>query len=45
MQICEKNKVLGANKLKSIYKKGKVHDEEYYLFKYYQLLCFQMIEC
>ena len=24
------------------YKKGKVHSEEYYLFKYYRLLCFQV---
>ena len=26
------------DKLKSMYKKGKVHGEEYFLFKYYQLL-------
>ena len=28
IQICEKNKVLGVDKLKSMYKKGKVHGEE-----------------
>ena len=30
----------GLDKLKIIYKKEKVHGEEYCLFKYYQLLCF-----
>ena len=30
--------VLGVGKLKSIYKEGKVHGEEYWIFKYYQLL-------
>ena len=29
MQIYGKNKVLGVDKLKSMYKKGKVHGEEY----------------
>ena len=38
-------KVLGVDKLKSMYKKGKVHGEEYWMFKYYQLLCFQMFKC
>ena len=33
-----KNEVLGVDKLKSMYKKGKVHGEEYCLFKYCQLL-------
>ena len=37
--------VLGADKLQSIYKKGKVHGKEYWMFKYYQLLCFQMFKC
>ena len=36
-------KVLGVEKLKSMYKKGKVHGEEHWIFKYYQLLCFQML--
>ena len=27
-------KVLGLDKLKSIYKKGRIHEEEYGLFKY-----------
>ena len=29
-----------VEKLKIMYKKGKVHSEEYWMFKYYQLLCF-----
>ena len=33
-----KKKVLRTDKLKSMYKKGKVHGEEYWLFKYCQLL-------
>ena len=33
-----KNKVLSLHKLKSMYQKGKVHGEEYCLFKYCQLL-------
>ena len=33
-----KNKVLAVDKLKSMYKKGKVHGEEFCLFKYCQLL-------
>ena len=38
-------KVLGVDKLKSMYKIGKVHGEEYWMFKYYQLFCFQMFKC
>ena len=34
-------KLLGVNKLKSMYKKRKVHGEEYWMFKYYQSLCFK----
>ena len=45
MQMCGNNKVLGVDKLKSMYKKGKMHGEEYCLFKYGQLLCFQMFKC
>ena len=45
IQWCEKNEVLVVDKLKSMYKKGKVHAEKYCLFKYYQLLCFQMFKC
>ena len=33
-----KKKLLGADKLKSMYKKGKVNGEEYWMFKYYHLL-------
>ena len=44
IQICEKN-VLGVDKLKSMYKKPKVHGEKYWMFKYYQLLYFQMFKC
>ena len=29
IHICEKNKVLSVDKVKSMYKKGKVHGEEY----------------
>ena len=32
--MCGKNKVLGVDKLECMYKKGKVHGEEYCLFKY-----------
>ena len=45
IQMREKNKVLGVGKLKSMYKKGKVHGEENCLFKYYKLLRFQMFKC
>ena len=37
-------KVLGVDKLKSLYKKGKVHGEEYWMFGYYQLLWFQNVQ-
>ena len=33
-----KNKVLGVDKLKNMFKKGKVHGEAYCLFQYCQLL-------
>ena len=39
-----KNKVLGVDKLGSMYKNRKVHGEEHWLFKYYKFLCFQMFE-
>ena len=38
-------KVLGVDKVKSVYKKGKVHGEKYWMFEYYQLLSFQMFKC
>ena len=38
-------KALGLDKLKSMYKKGQVHGEEYWMFKYYQLLHFQIFMC
>ena len=34
IQICKKKKVLGVDKLKNMYKKGRVHGQECCLFKY-----------
>ena len=39
IQISEKE-ILGVDKVNCMYKKGKAHGEEYWMFRYYQWLCF-----